>query len=176
MPYQPLYVLEAVDLRRADQAGSSRALTVSKLGVPEIKRKTSAYQPGGGNAEVQFAFPILDPIFPKFELKGYDEDVLNYFGMTAGNMDRWTFAGALRQKQGGQAIPSRCVIEGVLEQFTPDEYTPGSLMGCNYQLCEVTHLEFSIDGAEIIYFDFYERVTRSGGVDRFSDVRLALGA
>ena len=84
---QPLYVLEAVDVRRADEPDSSRAVTLSKLALPEIKRKTSGYAPGGGVGEVNFSFPQVDAIEPKFELKGFDPDMLRKMaGDLAGNV------------------------------------------------------------------------------------------
>ncbi|MFN3890179.1 MAG: phage major tail tube protein [Beijerinckiaceae bacterium] len=172
---QPLYVLEAVDVRRADEPESSRDVTLSKLALPEIKRKTSGYAPGGGVGEVNFSFPQVDPIEPKFELKGLDPDMLRKMGFAAGLYDKWTFAGAVRNKQGGQVLSARAIIQGVVSAWTPDEFSVGEFFGCNYLLHEVTHYEFHLDGEELWYWDFYEREGRSGGVSWFSDIRTALG-
>lgn len=173
--YQPLYVMEAVDVRRADQANSSRALTVQRLVLPEIKFKTSNYAPGGGVGEVAFTFPQIDPIEPRFELKGLDPDIMTSVGFSSGQHAKWTFAGSVRDKKGGVSIPSRAVIEGVISSWTPDEFSIGDFFGCNYMLQEVTHYEFTLNGAELWYWDFYEREGRAGGNSWFNSTRLALG-
>ncbi len=67
------------------------------------------------------------------------------------------------------------MIQGIVSTWTPDESELGGLAGCNYEINEVTHYEFSIDGTELFYFDWMEGVGRSGGVDWFQDVRTALG-
>ncbi|MGD9740881.1 MAG: phage major tail tube protein [Bauldia sp.] len=172
---QPLYVLEAVDVRRADETDQSRRLTITKIALPEVKRKTTNFAPGGGIGELAIAMPQIDPIMPKFELKGYDTDIISRMGFATGQHDKWLFAGALRDKQTGKAIPARAVIQGIVSTWTPDESELGGLAGCNYEINEVTHYEFSIDGTELFYFDWMEGVGRSGGVDWFQDVRTALG-
>lgn len=172
---QPLYVLEAVDVRRADEPDSSRAITLNKLAIPEIKRKTGAYAPGGGVGEVNWTFPQVDPIEPKFELKGFDPDILRKMGFAAGSYDKWVFAGAVRNKQGGGLMPARAIIQGVIATWSPDEFSVGEMFGCNHELQEVTHYEFHLDGEELWYWDFYEREGRSGGVSWFGDIRTALG-
>jgi phage tail tube protein FII len=172
---QPLYVMEAVDVRRADQPDSSRAITVNRLVLPPIRRKTSGYAPGGGVGEVNFTFPQIDPVEPTFELKGLDPDIMRHLGFAAGQYDKWVFAGSVRKKQGGAAIPSRAIIQGVVAAWEPDEFSTGEFFGCNHVLQEVTHYEFHLDGEELWYWDFYEREGRSGGVSWFSDTRTALG-
>jgi uncharacterized protein len=172
---QPLYILEAVDVRRADQANSSRALTIGKVGLPALKRLSSEHTPGGGVGKVSFAFPQIDLIEPKFEMKGIDLDLLTTFGFAAGSYDKWTFAGAWRDKRSGKSLPARAIIQGVFAEWESEEFAPGELVGCTHTLKEVTHYEFTLDGKEIWYWDFFENEARSGGVSWFADVRTALG-
>ncbi|WP_449255195.1 phage major tail tube protein [Bosea sp. (in: a-proteobacteria)] len=172
---QPLYVFEAVDVRRADEPDSSRARTISKLVLPGIKRKMSEHTPGGGIGSVNHVFPQIDAIEPKFSVKGIDLDVLNRFGFAAGQYDKWVFSGAVRKKQGGGMLPFRAIIEGVIAEWTPDEFAVGEILGCDHAIHEVTHYELVLDGKELWYWDEAELEGRSGGVSWFSEVRSALG-
>ena len=169
---QPLYLLTAVDVRRAEQAGSSRATTIAKLTIPSIEFATANHNPGGGVMSVDFALPRIEPLEPAFEIKGIDTDVFRGMGLT----DRWTFACAYRDKKANRAVPARGVIEGAVTQWEPDDSDPEEFQGCTHAFKEVTHFEFLLDGEEKLYFDFWERVARRDGVDLFEEDRRALGA
>ncbi|MEL6752307.1 MAG: phage major tail tube protein, partial [Pseudomonadota bacterium] len=86
-----------------------------------------------------------------------------------------SFAGAYRDKRSGKTVPGRAIIEGALTEWEPDESDPTEFQGCNHALKEVTHFEFSIDGQELWYIDFFERIIRRNGVDLFAEDRQALG-
>jgi phage tail tube protein FII len=172
---QNLYVMEAVDVRRADVVGDSRALTIGKLALPAIKHKNASHSPGGGLGEVKFVFPQIDPIEPKMELKGIDPSIIEGLGFTGGRFDKWVFAGAIRDKRTGLAIPSRAIIRGVISEWENDEFSPGEIAGCNHMMNEVTHYEFHLNGEELWYWDFYERELRIRGTSIANDVRRALG-
>ncbi|WP_223479258.1 phage major tail tube protein [Oricola indica] len=169
---QSLYLLTAVDVRRATEAGSSRATTIEKLTIPPVKFATVPHNPGGGIGAVDYALPRLEVFEPAFMVKGIDTDIFR--GM--GTVDRWTFAGAFRDKKLNRVVPARAIIEGAVTEWEPDESSPTEFLGCNHAIKEVTHFEFTLDGTEYWYFDFEERVIRRAGVDLFADVRNALGA
>lgn len=169
---QPLYTLVAVDVRRAEQAGSSRATTISKLTIPPIKFATANHNPGGGVMSVDFALPRIEAPEPAMELKGFDGDIFRGLG----DVDRWVFAAAVKEKKSGLVVPARAIIEGAITEWTPDEASPEDFLGCTHAFKEVTHYEFHLNGEELWYIDFWERVLRTGGTDLFADVRRALGA
>ncbi|ELT50283.1 phage major tail tube protein [Brucella intermedia] len=169
---QTLYQMVAVDVRRAEEAGSSRANLVSKLTIPSLKFITSTHNPGGGVMSVDFSQPRIEAPEPAMEVKGFDTDIFRDLG----EVSRWIFAGAVKDKKTGKLVPSRAIIEGAITEWTPDEGSPEDFMGCNHLFKEVTHYEFTLNGEELFYVDFWERILRTGGVDRFSDVRRALGA
>lgn len=178
MPQTP-YVLEMVDVRRATQSGNQRGWTLNKMVLPPITHKTISHTPGGGIGQLDIRLPQIEPIEPKFEVKGIDEDVIRQMARQAsgggGDTDKWTFAGAFRDKRTGKEIPCRAVIEGVICAWQPDEHEAGNYFGCNYEMKEVSHYEFIFNGVELWYWDFWERVNRSGGFDAVQGLRNALG-
>ena len=172
MAQQPLLMLTAVDVRRATEAGTSRATTIASLTIPPINFVTSEHSPGGGVGAVNFTQPRIEALEPTFSAKGIDREVFRGMGI----VDRWTFAAAYRDKKTNRDIPARGLIEGAVTSWEPDESDPTELQGSNYAFNEVTHFEFVLDGRELIYFDFWERVIRRDGEDLFAGVRGALGA
>ncbi|EAV44956.1 probable bacteriophage protein [Stappia aggregata IAM 12614] len=169
---QTIYMLTAVDVRRAEKAGTSRALTIAKLTIPPIKFATAGHNPGGGVMAVDYTLPRIETLEPKFMVKGLDTEVFGGLG----ERDRWVFAGAYKDKFTGRDIPARAVIEGAVSQWEPDESDPVDFQGCNHSLTEVTHFELTLDGQELFYIDAQERILRRNGVDLFAGVRGALGA
>ncbi|GHA13286.1 hypothetical protein GCM10007989_04840 [Devosia pacifica] len=171
---QPLYLLTAVDLRRATETGSSRAATISSLTLPSIQFANAEHNPGGGVGAVNFAIPRIQAPEPKFSAKGIDRDIFR--GM--GQAERWTFAGAYREKRSGGSVSigGRGIIEGAITMWEPDESDPAEFQGCNHSFTEVTHYELTLGDEELFYWDFWERVVRVAGVDLFADERRALGA
>ncbi len=169
---QPLYMLSAVDVRRAEETGTSRATTISKLTIPPVKFITASHNPGGSVMAVDFALPRVEAIEPAMEIKGFDTDVFRDIGQTG----RWVFAAACRDKKAGKMVPARAIIEGAIVEWTPDDASPEEFVGCNHAFKEVTHYEFTLNGVKLFYIDFWERVLRVNGVDAFEDVRRALGA
>ncbi len=121
---------------------------------------------------VDFTLPRIEAMEPKFMCKGLDTDVFGGLG----TRDRWVFAGAYTDKRTGLPVPGRAIIEGAVTQWEPDESDPVDFQGCNHALTEVTHFELTLDGEELFYIDFWERVLRPKGVDLFEGVRGALGA
>ncbi|MBS8259720.1 MULTISPECIES: phage major tail tube protein [Alphaproteobacteria] len=168
----PIYMLTAVDVRRAEEAGTSRATTISKLTIPAIKFANANHNPGGSVMAVDFTQPRIEALEPAFSVKGIDTDIFRGLGVR----DRWVFAGAYRDKTNGLDVPARGVIEGAISEWEPDESDPSDFQGCNHVFREVTHFEFSLDGTELWYADFEERILRRNGVDLFEGVRRALGA
>lgn len=169
-----LYLLTAVDVRRARKAGSTRAIILNKAALPGVELAKASHNPGGGILSVDFSLPRVGTLEPKFDAKGIDTDIFDGFGQS----DVWTFAGSYREKKpgGGGLVPARAIIEGAVSMWEPDESDPAEFQGCSHTFTDVTHYEFHLGGVEMFYIDFFERVFRTNGVDIFAADRQALGA
>jgi phage tail tube protein FII len=169
-----LYLLTGVDVRRATQPGTSRAIIISSLTMPSLVFATAEHNPGGGVMAANFALPRIEAPEPAFNAKGIDTEI--FTGM--GQSDRWTFAGSYRKAGpgGSGVVPARAIIEGAITSWEPDESDPADFQGCTHSFAEVTHYELTIDGQELFYVDMWERVMRLGGKDLMAPHRQALGA
>lgn len=167
---QPI-MLTAIDVRRAQQAGTARPNIVQKLTIPAIKFVTADNNPGGGVMQTQFVLPRIEPLEPAFAVKGIDTDIFKGLG----EMDKWVFAGAYQDQRRG-VLAARCIIEGVIAEWEPDESDPAEFQGCNHVFRQVLHYELHLAGKELWYIDADERVMRRDGVDLFAKHRRALGA
>lgn len=170
---QSIYQLTAVDVRRAEEAGTSRATTITKLTLPGLVFAGAEHSPGGSVMNVKFSQPRIEALEPKFEAKGLDLDVFRGLG----TQDRWVFASAYREKRpgGGAVVPARAIIEGAISTWEPDESDPTEFQGCTHTFTDVTHYELTLGDKELFYVDFYERVLRVNGVDLYAEERQALG-
>lgn len=172
---QTLYQFEAMDVRRADVPGGSRALTVNKVSLPALKRLQADHSPGGGAGKLRVTFPQIEQVEPSFEVKGMDREALRLFGLPLHEQDKWVFAGAMRDKTTSRVLPVRANIQGVMTEIDPDDFGLGDHIGMKLAIKEVVHYELVIDGIEEFYFDFFEIEVRVGGVSVMSPVRNALG-
>jgi uncharacterized protein len=176
MKTQPFYVLEAVDVRRADEPDSSRALTINTVVLPALKAMSADHTPGGGVGGVKVSFPSIEALEPKFKLAGMDLDIASSMGFRVGSKDRWVFAAAMRDKQTGRVLPVRALLQGSITGWEPDEAGPGTIAGCDHTMTDVVLYELKVDGTEIFHWDWFSRIYRHGGLDLMGDVRQALGA
>lgn len=175
MAQSSLYLLTNVDVRRATETGTSRAITIASLTMPGLVFATAEHNPGGGVMGANFAMPRVEAPEPAFSAKGIDTEIFTGMGETA----RWTFAGGYIKRGpggGGAVVPARAIIEGAITSWEPDESDPAEFQGCTHTFAEVTHYELTLDGKELFYVDFWERVLRTGGKDLMAPHRRALGA
>lgn len=172
MAQTPLLMLTAVDVRRATQAGTSRATTIASMTIPTINFAGADHNPGGGVMAVNFTLPRVEALEPAFTAKGLDPEIFRGMGVR----DTWTFAAAYRDKKTNLTIPARGIIEGAVAQWESDESNPAEFQGSTHMFREVTHFELTLNGEELLYLDFWERVVRRNGTDLFADERRALGA
>lgn len=166
----PFLILTAVDVRRAEVAGSGRPLLIQKLVIPPIRFKTATRSAGGGVMDVEYMQERLQPLEPALTVHGIDPDLM------PGQRDRWTFSAAMRDRKTNRQVPVRAEIEGAIVEWSPEEADPAQFNGCNQMIKEVTHFELTVDGNELWYIDEEEREIRRNGVSLTADVRRALGA
>ena len=172
MAQMPLLLLTAVDVRRATQAGVSRANTIDKMTIPAIKRQVAEQNAGGAVMAVDWTMPRIEKLEPAFSAKGLDDDVFR--GMA--ERDTWVFASSYLDTDTNLWLPARGIIEGVIQSWEPDETDPAEFHGCNHAFAEVVHFEFTLNDVEYCYFDFKEREARFMGVSLTAPQRRALGA
>lgn len=163
-------LLTAVDVRRAERSGTSRANIVAKVVIPPIKFVKVDSNPGGGVMGVRRVLPRIEPPEPAFTSLGIDEDIFD--GM--GELDKWVLAGSYHHPRRG-VLPGRCILEAAIADWEPDESDPAEFQGCNHIFAEVLHFELHIGGRELWYIDTEERVMRRNGVDLFAKHRQGLG-
>lgn len=163
-------LLTAVDIRRAEKAGTSRPNILKKVVFPPVKFAKVDSNPGGGVMAVQHVLPRIEPLEPAFTTLGLDEDA--FTGM--GELDRWVLAGSYQHARRG-VLSARCIIEAAISSWEPDESDPAEFQGCNHIFSNVLHLEFHLANKELLYVDFEERILRVDGVDLWAKHRQALG-
>lgn len=174
MPSKPLLLLQAVDLRRADETSSDSKIIIKSLAFPPISFVKSEHNPGGGVGAVGFLQPRIEMLEPKFDAGGVDSDIFR--GM--GTRQKWVFAAAYRDTSSNKSLPGRGIIEAAVSGWEPDASDPAEFQGCSHEFAECVHFEFKIDGRGHFYYDFFERALRTLDGQDIWDVggmRQALG-
>lgn len=170
-----LFVMEAVNLfAGADDAASSKHLTISSLKLPTMEEKATEHHPGGSQFAVSISGLGFNPLTCTFHLAGYDPGMLALFGLGSQLRRRYTAYGVIRDKLTGAAIQAKSLMEGRLQRIEADAFTRGALSGHDYAISEIFHYETYFDGAERFYFDFATSMWRVNGVNE-NDERQLLG-
>lgn len=169
---QPLFVLSAVDLRRATEAGSSRATTIQKLVFPSPKLQTVSHSAGGGVGAVNYTLPRSEAPEPKAQIGGPDKDLFRGFGKPT----QWTFSASYIDQDTGEPIGARGVFTGAVSTYEPDETDPESMQNCNFMFANVTEFGFTLGEDELFYINHQTREMRFHGEDLMEPHRRALGA
>lgn len=174
MASKPLLLLQAVDLRRADETSPDSKIIIKSLAFPSITFVSTEHNPGGGIGAAGFLQPRIEMLEPKFDAGGVDTDIFR--GM--GTRQKWVFAAAYRDTTTNKSLPGRGVIEAAVSGWEPDASDPTEFQGCSHSFAECVHFEFAIDGRGHFYYDFFEReLTTLDGAKLwdFGGLRAALG-
>ncbi len=173
---QELLLVEEVDVRRLDDPDDSRVLTITKMLLPPLKRKTVEHTAGGGVGTVKYVLPMIEAIEPTMSVKGLDRGTLAAFGFIPGQIGAWTMAAALRDTSTNKILPVRATVRGTLAEWNPGEHSPGESLDCDHVFHEVTYYDLFVNNEEWFAWGVRPRIGRSFGVDWFGPYVNALGA
>ncbi|MCB8835926.1 hypothetical protein [Aurantimonas sp. VKM B-3413] len=174
MASKPLLLLQAVDLRRADETGDDSKIIIKSLVFPPVTFVSAEHNPGGGVGAVGFLQPRIEMLEPKFDAGGIDSDIFRGMGLR----QKWIFSAAFRNTFTNKALSGRGIIEAAVSGWEPDATDPTEFQGCSHSFAECVHFEFKIDGRGHFYYDFFERTLRTlDGADLWDagGLRAALG-
>ena len=72
----PYLILDSVDVRRAEVAGSGRPLILQKFVIPPVRFKTTTRSAGGGVVDIDYMQKRIQPLEPAFMVFGIDPDLM----------------------------------------------------------------------------------------------------
>jgi P2 family phage contractile tail tube protein len=170
-----VYVIESANLfAGAEDASSSKHLTIRDLKLPTMEEKQAEHHPGGSIFAVQISSLGFNALSATFHLVGFDPAMLKLFGLGQQLRRRYTAYGAVRDKLSGGAVQAKAIMEGRLQRIEPGAFNRGDLVGHDYAVSEIVHYELYFDGEEKFYLDFATQEWRVDGTEE-NDTRRLLG-
>jgi len=170
-----IFVLTGVNLFCGDDDPTkSKALTLAELKLPTLEEDYQSHRAGGALVEIEIPVGIKK-LDATFKLDGTDTDLLVKFGLNSKVRQVFTAYANISDRRSGRDIPARAIIEGRLGKVDPDAYKRGDLQAHNYAINEIVRYEYYYDGAEKVFFDFFENAWRVNGVDQLAAFNANLG-
>lgn len=143
--------------------------------LPKLTRKLEAWRGGGMDGSVKVDLGMGDDgIQLEWTIGGYDLIAIRQYGITSasGVMLRW--AGAAQRDDTGEVMAVEVVVRGRHEEIDFGEAAPGEdteqkvVTTCSYY-------KLVVNGREELEIDLLSMIFRVDGIDRYEEMRRAIG-
>lgn len=139
---------------------------------PKLTISTEEYRAGGMDAPVELDMG-MEKLETEFTLSAFDKDVLNLFGLSAGNLIPLTFRGAL-ESEDGTVTPVVINMRGQVRELDMGTWKPGDKASLKVAMAlryyKLTH------GTDVVHeIDVENMIRLVNGTDQLASQRTALG-
>lgn len=146
---------------------------VGEVTLPKLTAKMEGWRGGGMIGEVKLDQGI-DALEMEWKLGGLDRRVLRQFGVTEADGVLLRFMGAYQADDGSAVQAVEVVARGRHEEIDMGSGKPGDDTEWSVKT-PCTYYKLVIDGVTEIEIDVLGSIYRVGGVDRYAEIRAALG-
>lgn len=143
--------------------------------LPKLTRKLEAWRGGGMDGPVKVDLGMGDDgIQLEWTIGGYDLIAVRQYGITSasGVMLRWN--GAAQRDDTGRTSAVEVVVRGRHEEIDMGEAAPGEDTEQKV-VTTCTYYKLTVDGRVEIEIDLLNMIFRVDGIDRYEEMRGALG-
>ncbi|MES2339583.1 MAG: phage major tail tube protein [Pseudomonadota bacterium] len=146
---------------------------IGEVGLGKIAEKVESIRPGGLLGEIDVAMG-LEKFEVEMKFAGLVEQVLRQFGAigVAGTLLR--FVGAYQEDVEGGVKPAELVVRGRIPEIDPGTAKPGDKTEWTVKLTGV-YVKWTVSGIVQLEIDWLNCIYIVGGVDRYAEIRAALG-
>jgi len=145
---------------------------IDELGLPKIAIKTDSYRAGLGEVDIDQG---LDKIELDVIMGGLIADIIAGFGSTISDGVLTRFAGAYQDDQTGEVRAMEIACRGKWKEMDFGNAKRGGETAHKYKL-GCSYYEMTVDGLQWMEIDLINRVFVVMGVDRYAEIRAAIGA
>lgn len=154
--------------------GNSYLGQVPEVGLPKLGIKTEGYRGGGMIGEVEIDMG-LDKLEMEINAGGLTPGLIAMFGASAHDAAMVRFAGAYQSDQAGRVQAVEVVARGRYTEIDMGKAKPGDGTEHKYKLA-CSYYRLIIDGSDLIEIDVIAGVFIVDGIDRYAEIRAAIGA
>lgn len=155
----------------------SQFLVLEEVKLPMFQEKTSEHMGGGAVAGLKIGMRALEPLEFSFKLRGFNPDVINKFMTTPSTFRKYTALGNVRDLQSALDFPAKIIVGGHMTKVDHGTFKRDDAMETDYEISEITHYEFYLNGIEKYYFNYFDGPLgwRVDGVAQFGNAARNLG-
>ncbi len=146
---------------------------VNKLSVPDVEFKTESQTGSGTGGERERVLPIIKALKTKVNFSDYSAKVAGLIGDPSGKDEPLIFRGAIDRD--GQIGSVKITMQGDWFKLAGGDMSTGGQEAMMEVEASLDIYTLEIDGAEVIHVDIPGKVYRLNGVDKFEEIRKALG-
>jgi len=147
---------------------------VSEVTLPKLALKTEGYRGGGMIGEVELDMG-LDKLELEFNAGGIITDLIGKFGASAHDATMLRFAGAFQSDQTGRVQAVEAVCRGRYTEIDMGKGKPGDDTEHKFKM-SCSYFRLIVDGADLVEVDVIAGVFVVDGIDRYAEIRAAIGA
>lgn len=153
--------------------GQTHIGIVAEVTIPKVALKTEEWRGGGmiGSIDIDQG---LDKIEPEFTMGGLVASAVRQFGATRHDAALLRFAGAFQDDGSGRVQAFEMICRGRYTELDFGNAKPGDDTEHKSKM-SASYLKLSVDGEEWLEIDKLGSVFRVFGVDRYAEIRAALG-
>jgi hypothetical protein len=162
-----LFIWEAGTIFVGSGGGDAdKGLIVNNIKISDLDELTQDFHPGGSYGAIEIGGLGNKAFNLSFKVKGIDPQSMSQFGVNGVAQNFYSIYGGVRNKNGNIPVEYKAIIQARMVKVGNDEYKRGDLVGQDFELKEVTHMEIYFNQAEKYFWDFFGRIWRVDGVNQ----------
>lgn len=154
--------------------GLSHLSQIPELTPPEISHVMEDWRGGGMLGAVKIDFG-LEPLAFEWKIGGYSAQVVSQMGRLQIDGVLLRALGGFQAEDTGQVIAVELVMMGRHQNLSRGNWQPGSDTEVTIRT-ELSYYKEIVDGRELLEIDMVRGIYIVDGVDRYAELRAAIGA
>ena len=154
--------------------GRSHLGEVAEVTPPKLMIKIEEWRGGGMIGAIGIDMG-LDKLDMDFTLGGLTDSALRGFGAVTHDAAQLRFAGAFQDDSSGQVQAAEITVHGRLQEADMGNAKPGDATAHKYKLA-CSYYRLDVDGENWIEIDMLGGIFIVFGIDRYAEIRAAIGA
>lgn len=146
---------------------------IGEVGLGKIAEKVESVRPGGLLGEIDVSMG-LDKFEFEMKFAGLVEKILRQFGAVGVAATLFRFVGAYQEDVEGGVKPAELVVRGRIPELDPGTAKTGDKTEWTVKATG-TYVKWTVSGRTELEIDWLNCVYIVGGVDRYAEIRAALG-
>lgn len=153
--------------------GNSYQGKVDEVELPKLSRKLEDYQAGGMSGPVSDDRG-MEAMKLTCTYGGIMREVLNQWGATTHDGVQIRFAGAYQAADSDTPVAVEVVVRGRHKEIDMGTAKPAD--GSPFKVeTSISYYKLTMDGDDVLEFDFINMIEKVNGVDKLSKIRTAIG-